>query len=103
MDPEGMISSGVLGPLGVAETFIPGQCGKRARFESNAIFKIRWSVLDELRGQDLGAPPRLEEYRGLPEQYSRAHVASLEMWLELKSGLAGEYGPFVVDHSAIDL
>ncbi len=52
LDPEGMISSGVLGPLGAAETFVPGQFGKRARLESNAIFKIRWSVLDELRGQD---------------------------------------------------
>ena len=47
-----MISWGVLGLLDAAvETYDP-ELRRRAKFESFAISKIRWAILDELRGQD---------------------------------------------------
>jgi RNA polymerase sigma factor for flagellar operon FliA len=46
LDQEGLISSGLIELLGAAETFDPG---RRAKFESYAISKIRWSILDELK------------------------------------------------------
>jgi RNA polymerase sigma factor for flagellar operon FliA len=49
LDQEGLISSGLIELLGAAETFDPGG---RAKFESYAISKIRWSILDELRKVD---------------------------------------------------
>jgi len=48
---EDMISWGVLGLLDAIETYDPER-RKRAKFESYAISKIRWAILDELRGQD---------------------------------------------------
>ena len=46
-----MISWGVLGLLDAIETYDPER-RKKAKFESFAISKIRWAILDELRGQD---------------------------------------------------
>lgn len=48
---EDMISWGVLGLLDAIETYDPDR-RKTAKFESYAISKIRWAILDELRGQD---------------------------------------------------
>ena len=44
-----MISWGVLGLLDAIETYDPS---RRTKFESYAISKIRWAILDELRSQD---------------------------------------------------
>jgi RNA polymerase sigma factor for flagellar operon FliA len=52
VEQEDMISWGVLGLLDAIETYDPDRPGKKAKFESYAISKIRWSILDELRGQD---------------------------------------------------
>lgn len=52
VDQEDMISWGVLGLLDAIETYDPDRRGKRAKFETYAISKIRWAILDELRGQD---------------------------------------------------
>ncbi len=52
VDQEDMISWGVLGLLDAIETYDPDRPGKKAKFESYAISKIRWSILDELRSQD---------------------------------------------------
>lgn len=49
LDQEDLISSGLVGLLGAVETFDPG---RRTKFESYAISKIRWSILDELRKVD---------------------------------------------------
>jgi RNA polymerase sigma factor for flagellar operon FliA len=49
LDQEGLISSGLIELLGAVETFDPG---RRAKFESYAISKIQWSILDELRKVD---------------------------------------------------
>ncbi len=46
---EDMVSWGVLGLLNAIETYDPG---RRTKFESYAISKIRWAILDELRSQD---------------------------------------------------
>jgi RNA polymerase sigma factor FliA len=51
VDLEDMISWGLLGLLNAIETYDPER-RKRAKFESFAISKIRWAILDELRGQD---------------------------------------------------
>jgi hypothetical protein len=52
VEQEDMISWGVLGLLSAIETYDPNREGKRAKFESYAISKIRWAILDQLRSQD---------------------------------------------------
>ena len=49
LDQEDLVSSGLVGLLGAVETYDPG---RRSKFESYAISKIRWSMLDELRKVD---------------------------------------------------
>ena len=49
LDQEDVISSGLFGLLNAVETYDPG---RRTKFESYAISKIRWSILDELRKVD---------------------------------------------------
>ncbi len=52
IEQEDMISWGVLGLLDAIETYDPDRPGKKAKFESYAISKIRWAILDEIRSQD---------------------------------------------------
>jgi RNA polymerase sigma factor FliA len=52
IEQEDMISWGVLGLLDAIETYDPDRPGKKAKFESYAISKIRWAILDGLRSQD---------------------------------------------------
>ncbi|MBA4115354.1 MAG: FliA/WhiG family RNA polymerase sigma factor [Rubrobacter sp.] len=52
VEQEGMISWGVLGLLDAVETYDPDRAGKKAKFESYAISKVRWSILDHIRSQD---------------------------------------------------
>jgi RNA polymerase sigma factor for flagellar operon FliA len=49
LDQEDVVSSGLFGLLNAVETYDPG---RRTKFESYAISKIRWSILDELRKVD---------------------------------------------------
>ncbi len=44
-----MVSWGVLGLLNAIETY---DSGRKTKFESYAISKIWWAILDELRSQD---------------------------------------------------
>jgi RNA polymerase sigma factor for flagellar operon FliA len=60
VEQEDMISWGVLGLLGAIETYDPHRPDKKAKFESYAISKIRWTILDELRSQDW-IPRRLRQ------------------------------------------
>jgi RNA polymerase sigma factor for flagellar operon FliA len=46
---EELVSSGVIGLLGAIETYDPE---REAKFQTYAISKIRWSILDELRKED---------------------------------------------------
>ena len=57
VEQEDMISWGVLGLLDAIETYDPD---RKAKFESYAISKIRWAILDELRSQDW-APRRVRQ------------------------------------------
>ena len=52
VEQEDMISWGVMGLLAAIETYDPNREGNRAKFESYAISKIRWGILDQLRSQD---------------------------------------------------
>ena len=49
VDREDLLSWGVMGLLNAIETYDPG---RGTKFESYAISKIRWSILDELRRAD---------------------------------------------------
>jgi RNA polymerase sigma factor for flagellar operon FliA len=49
LDGEDVLSWGIIGLLDAIETYDPG---RRTKFESYAISKIRWSILDELRRAD---------------------------------------------------
>ncbi len=52
VEQEDMFSWGVLGLLDAIETYDPDYPGRKAKFESYAISKIRWAILDQLRSQD---------------------------------------------------
>jgi RNA polymerase sigma factor FliA len=52
VEQEDMVSWGVLGLLDAIETYDPDHPGRKAKFESYAISKIRWAILDQLRSQD---------------------------------------------------
>ena len=49
---EDMVSWGILGLLDAIETYEPDRPGRKAKFETYAIYKIRWAILDQLRSQD---------------------------------------------------
>jgi RNA polymerase sigma factor FliA len=52
VEQEDMFSWGVLGLLDAIEAYDPNRPGRKAKFESYAISKIRWAILDQLRSQD---------------------------------------------------
>ncbi|CAA9452814.1 MAG: RNA polymerase sigma factor [uncultured Rubrobacteraceae bacterium] len=90
VEQEDMISWGVLGLLDAIETYEPNRPGKRAKFESYAISKIRWSILDQLRSQDW--VPRRVRLRA-----QEIEVARLKLTQELRRSpteteIAGEVG-----------
>lgn len=60
VEQEDMLSWGIFGLLDAIETYDPGRPGKKAKFESYAISKIWWSILDHLRKQDW-VPRRVRE------------------------------------------
>lgn len=67
LDQEDVVSWGLLGLLAAVETYDPG---RRTRFESYAVSKIRWSILDELRKVD----PLSRQARLRMRQAERARV-----------------------------
>jgi RNA polymerase sigma factor for flagellar operon FliA len=95
LDREDVLSWGLCGLLGAVESYDPS---RPAKFETYAISKIRWSILDELRKVDplprsarLRAQ-RLERTRGeLTQRYGRSPT---------ESELAGALGVSVADHRA---
>jgi RNA polymerase sigma factor FliA len=52
VEQEDMVSWGVLGLLHAIEAYDPDHPGRKAKFETYAISKIRWAILDQLRSQD---------------------------------------------------
>jgi RNA polymerase sigma factor for flagellar operon FliA len=93
LDQEDLVSSGLVGLLGAVETFDPG---RRTKFESYAISKIRWSILDELRKAD----PLSRRTRLRAHQIDRARDELVQMLgrTPTESELVGRLGISVTEH-----
>ncbi len=101
VDHEDMISWGVLGLLDAIETF---RLDRGAKFESYAISKIRWAILDELRKEDW-VPRRIrlraqemDRSREKLTQFLRRPPTKQEIATELGLG-ANEYQAFLDQYS----
>ena len=70
VDHEDVLSWGVIGLLKAVETFDPS---RGAKFESYAISRIRWSILDEYRSQDW--VPRRTRVRAQEVEKARARLS----------------------------
>ena len=95
LDREDVLSWGLCGLLGAVETYDPA---RPAKFETYAISKIRWSILDELRKADpLPRSARLRMQRmervrsELTQRYGRAPT---------ESETAGALGVSITDYRA---
>jgi RNA polymerase sigma factor for flagellar operon FliA len=95
LDQEDLVSSGLVGLLGAVETFDPG---RRTKFESYAISKIRWSILDELRKVD----PLSRRTRLRAHQIDRARDELVQKLgrTPTESELVGRLGISVTEHRA---
>ena len=93
LDQEDLVSSGLVGLLGAVETFDPG---RRTKFESYAISKIRWSILDELRKAD----PLSRRTRLRAHQIDRARDELVQKLgrAPTESELVGRLGISVTEH-----
>ena len=92
-DQEDVVAAGLFGLLNAVETYDPG---RRTKFESYAISKIRWSILDELRKLDpLSRRTRLRAHQtertrdGLVQELGRPPT---------ESELVGRLGISVAEH-----
>lgn len=100
-DREELYSWGVVGLLDAVETFDPG---KGARFETYAISKIRWAILDQMRKEDW-VPRRVRQRAGEVEraaarltQELRRPPTEAEVAREVGIGL-DEYHDFLGQYS----
>ena len=95
LDQEDLISSGLVGLLAAVETFDPG---RGTKFESYAISKIRWSILDELRKVD----PLSRRTRLRAHQIDRARDELVQKLgrAPTESELVGCLGVSVTEHRA---
>jgi len=95
LDQEDLVSSGLVGLLGVVEIFDPG---RRTKVESYAISKIRWSILDELRKAD----PLSRRTRLRAHQIERARDELVQKLGQAptESELVGRLGITVTEHRA---
>jgi len=93
LDQEDVVAAGLFGLLNAVETYDPD---RRTKFESYAISKIRWSILDELRKLDpLSRRTRLRAHQtertrdGLVQELGRPPT---------ESELVGRLGISVAEH-----
>ena len=95
VDREDVISWGLYGLLGAVETYDPS---RPAKFETYAISKIRWSILDELRKAD--PLPRTARLRA--QQVERAHCELAQRYgrSPTESEVAATLGVSLADHRA---
>jgi RNA polymerase sigma factor FliA len=95
LDQEDVVASGLFGLLNAVETYDPD---RRTKFESYAISKIRWSILDELRKVDpLSRRTRMRAHqteRMRDELFQKLGRAPTE------SELVGRLGVSVAEHRA---
>ena len=96
IDQEDMISWGVLGLLDAIETYDADRPGRKAKFESYAISKIRWSILDEIRSQDW--VPRRVRLRAQEVDQATTKLAQELRRPPTEVEVAWELGAKVEDH-----
>jgi len=95
VDPDEVLSWGVFGLLEAVETYDPG---RRTKFESYAISKIRWSILDELRRLD--PLTRRVRRRAREAESARARLAQRLGRTPAEEEVARELGVGIADHRA---
>src|ERR687890_1590672 len=93
LDQEDVVASGLFGLLNAVETYDPE---RRTKFESYAISKIRWSILDELRKVD----PLSRRTRMRVHQIERAKDELVQKLgrAPTESELVGSLGISVTEH-----
>jgi RNA polymerase sigma factor for flagellar operon FliA len=95
LDQEDIVASGLFGLLNAVETYDPG---RRTKFESYAISKIRWSILDELRKVDpLSRRTRLRAHQ---TERTRDELFQKLGREPTESELVGRLGISVTEHRA---
>jgi RNA polymerase sigma factor for flagellar operon FliA len=95
VDQEDVISWGILGLLDAIESYDPV---RRTKFESYAISKIRWSILDELRKAD--PLPRRARLRAREAERARGELAQRLGHAPTEEEVAGELGVGIDEHRA---
>ena len=95
LDAEDVVSWGLCGLLDAVETFDPG---RGAKFESYAISKIRWSILDEMRKAD--PLPRRARSRVRRVEHARGELAQRLGRVPAEEEVARELGVVVREHRA---
>ena len=95
VDQEDAVSWGILGLLDAVESYDPA---RRTKFESYAISKIRWSILDELRKAD--PLPRRVRLRAREVERARGELAQRLGHAPTEEEVAGELGVGIEEHWA---
>ena len=95
LELEDVISWGLCGLLDAVETFDPG---RGAKFESYAISKIRWSILDEMRKAD--PLPRRARSHARRVEHVRGELSQRLGRAPAEEELAQELGVVVAEHRA---
>ena len=95
VDQEDVLSWGILGLLDAIESYDPA---RRTKFESYAISKIRWSILDELRKAD--PLPRRARLRAREVERARGELAQRLGHAPTEEEVAGELGVGIDEHRA---
>jgi RNA polymerase sigma factor FliA len=95
VDQEDVVSWGILGLLDAVESYDPV---RRTKFESYAISKIRWSILDELRKAD--PLPRRVRLRAREVERARGELAQRLGHVPTEVEVACELGVGTEEHLA---
>ena len=95
VDGEDVLSWGIIGLLSAVETYDPE---RRTKFESYAISKIRWSILDELRKAD--PLPRRLRLRAQQVEGARGALAQRLGRSPTEQELVHELGVDLSEHRA---
>ena len=95
LDQEDVVASGLFGLLNAVETYDPG---RRTKFESYAISKIRWAILDELRKVD--PLSRRVRMRAHQTERTRDELVQKLGRAPTESELVGRLGVSVTEHRA---
>jgi RNA polymerase sigma factor FliA len=95
VEPDEVLSWGIFGLLEAVETYDPG---RQTKFESYAISKIRWAILDELRRLD--PLTRRVRRRVREAESARARLAQRLGRTPVEEEVARELGVGIADHRA---